>query len=565
MKRFLSLACSLALMFACSDKQHAGGVTDIGNSVAGIVVDSSGTPVKGARVYLSSYQLKDDATSSLDTQGVTADSLGHFHFDHVALGAWVLHGISANGTAALQQFEMKANGVDSETLALNSLSVLRGRILDTTGILRAFIPGSGNLPIAISAQGFYRLDSVPRGDFRLCISNGSAVWCVSIQTNRGADTLDLVDLHTQTDSTLAPINYAVDSLPSYYLGKDFSHVKFGKGTQDTAKALVAGWTYSDSIRISWQGSEPSQTLLGFPLAVKLTSASIDFSHFQNSGADVRIMDTANHLLSYEIEQWDSANGKALLWVHLDSVPKLTSSARLWIVGGNKLANTQATVTPVFSSANGYAAVYHFAESALDSGTTVHDATPLLRNGTMAQKSFGRMGALGAGLEFNGDSNRVELGSWDPCAGDFSVSLWVNWKGPNGQHQIIMAKRNSWDSSQTRWQWHYDYLNQSFASYQIAFEAPKFTNANVPKNTWSFLTLAYSATTDSIRMWVDGAPVDSGHIFVPGVAVTSYLRLGGSDAGESWNGAMDEVRIEDVVRSEDWIRLSHVTQAKAAGL
>jgi len=38
-----------------------------------------------------------------------------------------------------------------------------------------------------------------------------------------------------------------------------------------------------------------------------------------------------------------------------------------------------------------------------------------------------------------------------------------------------------------------------------------------------------------------------------------LYLGGSDAGESWNGAMDEVRLESVARNEFWIRLSAWTQ------
>lgn len=57
------------------------------------------------------------------------------------------------------------------------------------------------------------------------------------------------------------------------------------------------------------------------------------------------------------------------------------------------------------------------------------------------------------------------------------------------------------------------------------------------------------------MFLNGKEVGEAQDFYPLAPTDAMLYLGGSDAGESWNGAMDEVRLESVARNEFWIRLS----------
>ncbi len=71
---FLSVVVIMSL-WGCG-KERAGGVTDIGNSIAGIVVDSLGKPAGNARVQLFADTLWETQT----------DSLGRYDFSNIPDG-----------------------------------------------------------------------------------------------------------------------------------------------------------------------------------------------------------------------------------------------------------------------------------------------------------------------------------------------------------------------------------------------------------------------------------------------------------------------------------------------
>ena len=82
-------AASAALVFsACSNEEHAGGVTDIGNSLAGVVVRDDGSPVARARVvaYYDSW----NETSARDSVETVSDYSGRFRLEGIRDTAVVL-------------------------------------------------------------------------------------------------------------------------------------------------------------------------------------------------------------------------------------------------------------------------------------------------------------------------------------------------------------------------------------------------------------------------------------------------------------------------------------------
>jgi len=543
-------------LWSC-DNRHAGGVTDIGNSVAGTIVNAQGKPQVGARVTLVRVNASISGVEILDSLSTITDDQGAFLVTKVSAGSWIVKG-SVGSLAALDHVnKIKDEGVDSLHMVLGAPRTLQGHIVFSSYGGRAFVLGVTNVLQSLDSMGEFAIQSLPPGHFELCFSDSIQVYCRDFVSAANVDTLNLLDLRPAT-SGLEWVDYAVDSLPSYYLGKDFATV------QSVDTTTTPAWLWSHEITIDFAVAAPTQTLSAFPLAVKLDSSNIEFARMHMGGRDLRILDSLGKRLDFEIESWDSTNSSALVWVRIPSIVAGQTRVRLWILGDNAQAVTASSPKNVFAAGDGFLGVYHFAESSLDSLSKVHDASSFGHHGVMPQPAYARSGHLGGGLSFDGIDDYVDLGTWDPCGGDFTASLWVNWKGFNGRHQVLFAKRNAWMPDSTRWQWHYDLFRGGFGVYQIAIDTtklPLFSASSVTLNDWSYLTMVYHA--DSVRMWVNGVQIDSAQAFTPGTFVGATLRLGGSDAGESWNGSFDEVRLESGARNEDWIRLAMQTQKQAA--
>jgi len=543
---FFALLVSMLLLIACSDKRTAGGVTDIGNSVAGVILDSLGTPVVGAKVSLFSYRQGATSSVMIDTLLTLTGSDGHYRFEGVDTGAWMLVG-SLESLGAIHQLLIAGN-LDSMNLHLSVTKVVRGHALLLAGshVFVAGYPSSGG---TISKDGSFQLDSIPAGDYNLCFASNGYTRCKVITTTDHRDTLDVPDLHPESDSIMETVHYAADSIPAYYLGKDFG------GLQSTA-ATSTETPYLRKVTILWPGSAPAAAVFEFPLAVRLDASKLDFKNFRGDGADLRVLDFAAKPLSFEIESWDSAHAQALLWVSLSQVAAGQTGVNLWLTRDPLLATQGGMGSAVFSPAAGFQAVYHMNVT----GDSLPDAGANHHNGLLYNNPTPQAGTLGQGLRFGNDSTRVELGTWDPCGTDFTMSLWAYWDGLDNSHQILLSKRSAWDGGKTRWQWHYDFLNDSFATYQIAQSDARFPATGVPLQKWVYLTLVYRADLQLMTMYADGVLLGEPQSFTPGSAVDAPLRIGGDDVGEAWNGALDEVRIESVARNFGWIALSHVTQA-----
>ena len=48
---------------------------------------------------------------------------------------------------------------------------------------------------------------------------------------------------------------------------------------------------------------------------------------------------------------------------------------------------------------------------------------------------------------------IDLDTLNPTGGDFTLSLWTKWNGPNGEHQALFCQRAYWSDSTSRFQIH----------------------------------------------------------------------------------------------------------------
>ena len=196
----MSLAFSLTFL-ACSDSDDvAGGVTDIGNSIAdlsdtlrysGVVQDLQGRAVPAARVvaYL------DNSKEIVDSLETVADSTGFFKLGPIPR-------ISAKGAPRFYAESkglsgLRGDGLSSvrkDTICIGPHKTVSGKISGaTSGYMR--IPGT-HLRSLISEDGSFAFDSIPAG-YRMDLvymQNDSAIAQFEFTALESKDSLKLPEL-----------------------------------------------------------------------------------------------------------------------------------------------------------------------------------------------------------------------------------------------------------------------------------------------------------------------------------------------------------------------------------
>ncbi len=151
---------------------------------------------------------------------------------------------------------------------------------------------------------------------------------------------------------------------------------------------------------------------------------------------------------------------------------------------------------------------------------------------------------------------IEIDSMNLTDGDFTISLWTKWNGPNDNHQILVSQRSYWSDSTSKFQWHYE---ASYGNFTVMKSAPVrpddivFGDSSiVPVGEWCFLTLV--SENHNFTMYVNGEQVGETSPFTTNqLDVYVPFRIGGNEIKtETWNGLIDEVRIESVARNQEWI-------------
>jgi len=94
--------------------------------------------------------------------------------------------------------------------------------------------------------------------------------------------------------------------------------------------LRRNFKYRRAIKITEQSGSD---LTDYQVLIELNSTNFDFSHAQTNGEDIRFADANGNLLDYWIEEWDSVNEKAKVWVKVPSIPA-NGSTEIWMYYGN---------------------------------------------------------------------------------------------------------------------------------------------------------------------------------------------------------------------------------------
>jgi parallel beta-helix repeat protein len=342
------------------------------------------------------------------------------------------------------------------------------------------------------------------------------------------------------------------------------------------------------------------TLTDFPALVKLSADinGFDYADFADPGAaDLRFVNRADGAeLVYEVEQWNPA-GTSFIWVRIPALSQGTIVDAYW---GNTFASTPAYVSDGSVWQSSYLGVWHLHDD-------LNDATAAGNHGTgLGNDQWD--GVIANAEEFDGINDGVRLEpvpvpSPPPLgATNITLSAWI-WRRGDGatvrtgsfgfvapnQVEPILAKGQA-EQDGTSKDLNYFFgirpgdqvlaadLEQGAGGTDPGRNEPVVGTTPVPTSSWTHATVTYDGTW---RLYMNGQeelvvdPTASGASPAYGLAVNEPLRhdsiqpaglsfafdANGQRAGAgSFNGAIDEARIENVVRGSNWIHAAWLNVA-----
>ncbi|HEX2872899.1 MAG TPA: DUF2341 domain-containing protein [Polyangiaceae bacterium] len=303
-------------------------------------------------------------------------------------------------------------------------------------------------------------------------------------------------------------------------------------------------------------------LLGFVVPVVLTANELDYPALQLNGEDLLFVDAADQaLLSFELEAF-VPGGTSLAWLRFPSVPA-SGSASAWLYSSNPVATDAQSPAQAWSS--GFAAVYHLNGNASDSLGASHGAI------TGAQTGAAQ---LAAGLDFNSNDDVVDAGSAGGVDDLFAVggtlTAWIRPRSwGEGNFGRIVDKASD-TLAATGWALQVD--GGQAPNHALIFEhgfsgGPGRWNgpdSSIALGAWSHVAVVYDAASANNQpvMYVNGVAQSFTVIGTPNGARASdapnALGIGDQVATKqrSFDGVLDEVRLERASRSAAWINAEY---------
>lgn len=312
------------------------------------------------------------------------------------------------------------------------------------------------------------------------------------------------------------------------------------------------WPYRAPITLdtSITGANIESTQTDIPVLVRLHSGNFqDFFLLKEDLSDIRFVANDDKTpLKHAVEHVDLLNQMIFIWV---KVPQLTAgiaTERLWMYYGNADAVNAADAAAVYDAEQVLGLTFSPADAPFADKTAYN--TTLENQGVTSQPA----GLIAGAAKFEGgqflqlqDTPALRM---MPDKG-MTFSAWI--KPAAGQVDAVLFSRVS-ASTNLSLALNGNILYADIKSGGVAASTPR--TATLQNDVWQHVALVLSARQLSI--FINGAEVASTPAQWPELGGNTYI---GATAGgaRGFAGEMDEVRIDRVARSIDWLRTAASSQ------
>ncbi|MGI9600948.1 MAG: signal peptidase I [Acidimicrobiales bacterium] len=319
---------------------------------------------------------------------------------------------------------------------------------------------------------------------------------------------------------------------------------FSDRTGGTAWYTADPWTRR--IPITVDSASVAAVEAGMVVAVHVTDPAL--SGARADGADLRFTTPGGVLLPFEIESWDSAAGDLVAWVQLPTL-SATVDTSLWLYFGAANAPDAQDLRAVW--AGPALGVWHFDRDPVGPAPQVDDHSTGHLEG-LARGTFGPgdrvAGIIGPALDFDGDGDVVVLPATDlGSVASFTLSTWFR-ADTVAADQVLMAKATSAGDST------FELRLRSGGALEATVELDglpvTLAGPAVAPGVWQYVAVVWDGT--DLTMRTRGHPTGTiagvGSL-TPGeqpLTLAGYL-----DGSQSFDGTLDETRLEPVARTAAW--------------
>lgn len=331
--------------------------------------------------------------------------------------------------------------------------------------------------------------------------------------------------------------------------------------------VCSDWMHAMQVAIDTTstGAAVSESVMSFPLLIRLSGMNFDFGEARRDGADIRFLDTSGNTLAYQIERWDSDEAVAEIWVLIPRVLGDSRDNMVRMYWGNQLAAPTSFGPSVFGD---FSCVFHMSEDPNASAAQIDDDSGHDNSGTVQSQSGADPrgeGIAGSGLALSGGSVIATAHNLPPPL-PVTISLWLKTTSATGGGIAGFASRPTGDSVT------YDRFVAMDSGGQLSFSvlhggamATLTSLTSYNDGQWHFVAARFSSAGQ--YLFVDGESVADDPTLTSADAYSGFWRFGEepAPAGTSYyvSGSLDEVRISTDELSDAWIKLSHATQRPGA--
>lgn len=515
----IPLLSALVLVGCAEEDRVAGNHASTGNAqAAGRIVSPDGAPARDVLV-----ECIPDTTRPWDPRrpgwSVRTDSLGRFRCIDLPLGRVAIHA------------DHPASGLGRwrEDTLTGVLVERRPDTLARPGILHvALAPGSIGW---LHLSGLSRKLSI-RGEEEYTITDIPAGWTGSLRFSTD------LDRSTDIESGLEVSAGGIDS---------------------------AGYTRSSTaIRVPLPGGTTS-TLTSLPVLIRLDSSWPGFATSQPDGSDLRLASSSGQSLPVIIAHWDRSNRSGAVWTRLDSLPAPGASVDLVVHWG--LPIPSPITAPLFRTSDDFLSVWPL-------GDTTNRVLDRIGGAPGIPTALERIpGPIGPASRFNGSSAyvvfpRSPMGSVElDEGGPYTVTCWVRlgaftssrYIAGHGALGSALKFQASYGTDRNNWLAQDFHASPAGVRYAIG-----------PADTAVWTHLAMTALGDSTILFINGVRQTYRSGFnnseVPKRSVDFLIGASMDSTGKAsqfFRGDIAEVWVQDVVRSNDWLRFVAANQAPQA--
>jgi hypothetical protein len=283
-----------------------------------------------------------------------------------------------------------------------------------------------------------------------------------------------------------------------------------------------------------RGLGSGEALTDFPALVSLDA---EFPYDETDGGDLVVLDAACEPLPFEIDRWDTTG--SALWVRLPELP-VNESVRFGIYFGDPSRRDAETPNGVFT--NEFAGVYHLEDDSLEDSSVFRAVGTRRGDSTIVPAIVGRGRELAGGAsvaisdnEFSDGDEPRTICAWSRSDDDGASFYYMLGYGTGGHDAggFAMGRHGT----------QLNCVGGDGDYLQVVDVYP------VGDRSWRYVCCVWADGT--MTGYADGTPLRSEAIPGPIAHGTAHIGSGANGDG-TWIGALDEVRVSGVARSDGWI-------------